>query len=241
MTEMRLQKYLAACGIGSRRTCETYITQGRVAIDGGTVTELGTKIDPEINTVTFDGKEVILSQEHYWIMMNKPPKYICSLKDPQHRPSCLDLLPQNLGRIYPVGRLDFMSEGLLLVTNDGELAHKVAHPRYEIKKTYEVQTFEPLTQEQMHQMEQGIDCKGEQLRVLSITQNKKDRNHPSYLISLGEGRHRHIRRMLAALHIHIVMLKRISIGPLHLGGLKKGEWRFLTHKELEALRQAVKE
>jgi 23S rRNA pseudouridine2605 synthase len=241
MTEMRLHKYLAACGIGSRRTCENYITQRRVAIDGITVTELGTKIDPENNTVTFDGKEVILPQECYWIMMNKPPKYICSVKDPQHRPSCLDLLPPNLGRIYPVGRLDFMSEGLLLITNDGELANKVAHPRYEIQKTYEVQTVETLTPEQMHQMEQGLDCKGEHLRVLAITQNKNRRNHPSYLITLGEGRHRHIRRMLAALQIHIVTLKRIAIGPLHVGRLKQGEWRFLTPKELKALQQAVKE
>ena len=144
MSEIRLHKFLATCGIGSRRKCEKYIEQGRIAVDGKIITEQGVKIDPNVNKITFNGESVVIEKKCF-IMLNKPPKYICSSDDPGKRKSFLDLLPNNLGRLYTIGRLDFMSEGLLIVTNDGDLSYKISHPSFEVKKVYEVHTLEKLS------------------------------------------------------------------------------------------------
>ena len=234
---IRLQKYLASCGIASRRKCEQYISEGRVTVDGHIVKEQGLKIDPDINIVSFDGRNV-KTEKKYWIMLNKPPKYICSNQDPSGKPSFLELIPDNLGRMYAVGRLDYMSEGLLLVTNDGQIAYRLSHPKYEIQRVYEVKTVEKLTPEKISQMLKGVKSKNEILRILKIDENSKVKEH-SYLITLEEGKNRHIRRMMAELGIHIIYLKRIALGPIKLGRIKQGEWRFLTHNEIEKFKNAV--
>jgi len=237
MTLIRLQKFLASCGVGSRRKCEQYISEGRIRVDGQIVKELGMKIDPDMNIVTFDGRKVEI-QKKSWIMLNKPPMYICSTRDPSGKPSFLELIPNNLGRLYAVGRLDYMSEGLLLVTNDGDIAYKLTHPRYEIKKVYELRTVEKLTLNQISQMLKGVKSENEILRVLKIKEECENKNY-SYIITLGEGKNRHIRRMMAELGVHIVYLKRIAIGPIKLGDIKQGEWRFLKQNEIEDLKSAV--
>lgn len=237
MTLIRLQKFLASCGIGSRRKCEQYISEGRIRVDGQILKEQGMKIDPDVNVITFDGRKVEI-QKKSWIMLNKPPMYICSTQDPSGKPSFLELIPNNLGRLYAVGRLDYMSEGLLLVTNDGDVAYKLTHPRYEIKKVYELRTVEKLTLNQISQMLKGVKSENEILRVLKINDECENKNY-SYIITLGEGKNRHIRRMMAELGVHIVYLKRIAIGPIKLGDIEKGEWRFLKQKEIEDLKSAV--
>lgn len=239
MEELRLQKYLAICGIGSRRTCELYISQGRVKVDGEIVTKMGTKINPSINRVTFEEKEVC-PQKKYWIMINKPPEYICSSKKTIGKKSILSLIPTDLGRLYTVGRLDFMSEGLLLITNDGDMAYRITHPRYEVKKVYEVETIEKISDSALKNMLEGVLCENENLRLLEIQEKRNKTKSFCYIIKLNEGRYRHIRRILASFNIHILKLKRTSIGQIHLGNLKKGKWRFLSEKEIDLLKKEAK-
>jgi 23S rRNA pseudouridine2605 synthase len=239
MVKIRLQKYLASCGIGSRRTCERYIAEGKIKVDNDIITDQGIQIDPEINQIYFDGDKV-QPEKKYWLMLNKPTHYICSSNDPQGRSSYLELIPSSFGRLYSVGRLDFMSEGLLLVTNDGDLAFKLSHPRYEIPKTYEVHTVEQITEKHILQMRKGISCDKELLKILDIHMKSIKKKHFCYIITLGEGRHRHIRRMLNAFKIHIILLKRISHGPLKLGSLQKGKWRHLNREEIILLHEIVK-
>jgi 23S rRNA pseudouridine2605 synthase len=234
MSQMRLQRYLALCGLGSRRSCETYIVKGKVTVDGVIVTELGTKIDTEHNVITFMGN-IIQPEEKQWMLLNKPPGYLCTMKDTRNRPMVSNLLPTEKGRLYPVGRLDFMSQGLLLITNDGELAQRLAHPRYEILKTYKVTTLKALTLDQMRQMKLGVHCDKEILRVQSITLLQSHDTKYLYSISLKEGRYRHIRRMFKEFHIPIVSLERTAIGPLTLGNLQMGAWRYLTKQEIDLL------
>jgi 23S rRNA pseudouridine2605 synthase len=232
--KVRLQKYLAECGIGSRRTCEKYIQQGNIQVNGEVITRLGTKIDPDIDKIYFNNN-LVLPEEKKWIMLNKPPKIICSSNDPKKKASFLNLLPNNIGRVFAVGRLDFMSEGLLLVTNDGDLANKIIHPRYEIQKIYEVKTLEEITADKRNQMIKGIYHNSEKLKVLYIKQKQMNTSGYCYDITLCEGKNRHIRRMLAALEIHIISLKRIQIGSLSIGNLRTGEWRYLTDNELKKI------
>jgi len=238
MTKIRLQKYLATCNIGSRRTCETFITMGRICVDGVVITELGVKIDPEKEEVTFDG-ELMRPDGKKWILLNKPPQYLCTMKDAKNRALFLDLLPNDIGRLYPVGRLDYMSQGLLLVTNDGNLANKIAHPRYEIEKTYEVTTTRPINAEHIDKMRNGIHDKNELLTIQSISLIKKEEKKNTYRIILKEGRYRHIRRILKSLQIPIVRLKRTQIGPIVLGNIPLGKWRYLTKNEIELLRSVT--
>jgi 23S rRNA pseudouridine2605 synthase len=236
---MRLHKFLAACGCGSRRACETLMAAGRVRVDGAVVMEPGTQIDPAVVRVEVDGSRV-RREPLRWIMLNKPPQYICSSSDPQGRPSFLDLLPSDFReRLYTVGRLDFMSEGLLLVTNDGDLANRLMHPRYGVHKWYRVCTVEKWTEAQLAAMRRGVRCEGELLTALQV-RPRPGPGHPQYEVELGEGRNRHIRRMLAELGLHVVSLCRTQVGPLRLGGLASGAWRELTAAEVEKLRGAIK-
>lgn len=236
--KMRLQRYLAICGIGSRRKCEEYILQGRVKVDGKIINELGVKIDPEKNLIFFDNKE-IKPEEVIWLKLNKPTKYICSSNDPKIGPSYLELLPNNLGRLYAVGRLDYMSEGLLLITNDGEVAYKLTHPKYEIKKTYELKTLKTISEKKIKILRNGIKSNNEILKLVDIKQNEKSIS-PCYIITLSQGKYRHIRRMMKEINIPIKSLKRISIGPTKLGNIKIGEYKILTNEEINELKMVVK-
>jgi len=237
---VRLQKYLADCGLGSRRFCEKLIEAGRVSVDGKTVTELGTKIDPSGQVVKCNGK-VVSIEPPVTILVNKPPKVICTSDDPQGRTTVLDLLDDLPERVYTVGRLDFMSEGLILVTNDGELAHALMHPRYHIEKVYKVWIDTPIGHHQLQKMKRGIASGGETLRVLDIDEGQHTRQGVEYTITLGEGRNRHIRRLMEHFEKKVFRLMRISIGPIRLDELKPGEWRRAKPAELKLLRKTIAE
>jgi pseudouridine synthase len=236
---IRLQKYLAECGVASRRASEKLIEEGRVKVDGVVVTELGTKIDPDQQKVLFDGKPVVLD-EKVWIMLNKPTGVICTSDDPQGRETVLDMLPSFSSRLYTVGRLDVMSEGLLLVTNDGELAHRLMHPRHHIEKKYQVWIDRELSKQDIDRMLKGLNCRGEMLKVLRVEPLRRMiASQPGYTLTLGEGRNRHIRRMMEALDCKVVRLLRVSVGPLRLEKLRTGEHRELEPWELDKLKKAV--
>jgi pseudouridine synthase len=236
---IRLQKYLAECGVASRRASEKLITAGLVTVDGVTVTELGTKVDPSVQKVTCDGKPVVLDKK-IWIMLNKPVGVICTSDDPEGRERVIDLLPEVPGRVYTVGRLDVMSEGLLLVTNDGDLAHRLMHPRHHVEKKYQVWIDRELTPEEIARMLSGLNCHGEKLKALRVEPLRRTiASQPGYTLTLGEGRNRHIRRMMEVINCKVIRLVRVSVGPLRLEKLRTGEHRELAPSEVEQLRKAV--
>lgn len=236
---VRLQKYLAECGVASRRACEKLITDGLVAIDGVIVTELGTKVDPAVQKVTCDGKSVQLDQK-VWIMLNKPVGVICTSDDPEGRERVIDMFSDLPGRVYTVGRLDVMSEGLLLITNDGDLAHRLMHPRHHIEKKYQVWIDRELTPDEISRMLEGLNCRGEKLKVLRVEPLRRMiASQPGYTLTLGEGRNRHIRRMMEVLGCKVVRLVRVSVGPLRLEKLRTGEHRNLEPWEVDKLKKAV--
>jgi 23S rRNA pseudouridine2605 synthase len=236
---IRLQKYLAECGVASRRASEKLIAEGRVCVDGSVVTEPGTKVDPGLQTVSCDGKPVS-REKKVWIMLNKPTGVICTSEDPEGRERALDLLPDVPGRVYTVGRLDVMSEGVLLVTNDGELAHRLMHPRHHVEKKYQIWIDRELTEEEIGRMLKGLNSRGETLRALKVLPLKsRDSRGFAYTLTLGEGRNRHIRRMMEVLGCTIIRLVRVSVGPLRLEKLKSGEYRHLNEVEIKELRLAV--
>jgi pseudouridine synthase len=236
---IRLQKYLAECGVASRRACEKLITDGLVTVDGMTVTELGTKVDPAVQKVTCAGKPVVLDHK-VWIMLNKPVGVICTSDDPEGRERVLDLVTEVPGRVYTVGRLDVMSEGLILITNDGDLAHRLMHPRHHIEKKYQVWIDRELTPDEIDRMLKGLNCRGEKLKALRVEPLRRlIANQPGYTLTLGEGRNRHIRRMMDVLNCKVVRLLRVSVGPLRLEKLRTGEHRPLAPSEVADLRKAV--
>ena len=237
---IRLQKYLADCGLGSRRFCETLITAERVSVDGKTTTELGTKVNPAMQKISCNGK-VIAKEASVTILLNKPPKVICTSDDPQGRTTVLDLLDDLPERVYTVGRLDFMSEGLIVVTNDGDLAHALMHPRYHVEKVYKVWIDTPLGYHQLQKMKRGIPNQGETLRVLDIDDGQHTRKGVEYTITLGEGKNRHIRRLMEHFEKKVFRLMRISIGPIRMDDLAPGEWRLAKPSELKLLRKSIAE
>lgn len=237
---IRLQKYLADCGLGSRRGCEKLIVDGLVSVDGVVVRELGSKVDPASQRVTYQGK-LVQKEGSVTILLNKPPKIICSSNDPQGRTTVLDLLTDLPERVYTVGRLDFMSEGLIMVTNDGELAHALMHPRYHVEKVYKVWIDKPLGYYAPEKMKRGIPNKGETLRVIDIIEGSTSRNGVEYTITLGEGKNRHIRRLMEHYDRKVFRLQRIAIGPIRLEGMKRGEWRLAKPSELKQLRKQLTE
>lgn len=230
----RLHKYLARCGAGSRRQCERYMAEGRVKVNGEQVRQPGAVIDPDADRVEFNGRPVRPQSFHY-LMLNKPPGYVCTSHDPRGRPRAIDLVPADLGRLYNVGRLDAGSEGLILITNDGDFAQRMMHPRHEKRKTYLLWLNDPLSEAELAMWKKGIHAHGERLRVLSIHAQPRDRTGFPFRIELGEGRNRHLRRMAEASGKNVLRLQRIAIGSLALGSLKRGAWRMLAPGELEEL------
>ncbi len=235
---MRLQRFLAAAGLGSRRSCEGLITAGRVAIDGHTVTELGTQVDPDTQKVAVDGRPVSL-QAPVFLAYYKPRGVICTANDPEGRPTVLDLLPPTMGRLFTVGRLDVESEGLLLVTNQGEFAHRVSHPRHGLEKVYHVFTPRIFAGTSWRVLLKGVESEGELLQVRYVRPKGRTPDGYRYEIVLGEGRNRHIRRMFEILDHPVRRLIRVAIGPLELETLRPGTWRDLGPEEIEELLAAA--
>jgi 23S rRNA pseudouridine2605 synthase len=234
MTIQRLQKFLANAGVASRRKAEELITSGRVKVNGRVVTELGTKIDDAKDVVVVSGKQ-IKSAEPIWIALHKPRGYLSTRQDPQGRPTVYDLLPPALHGLFYVGRLDLDSEGLLLLTNDGDTANRLLHPRYEVERVYEVLVRGELKPDRIEQLLAGVELDDGVATAQSIKVLGLARNEMRLRIVLREGKKREVRRMLWAVGHKVLRLKRLSYGPIKLGRLPEGKWRKLTEAELASL------
>ena len=236
----RLQKALAAAGVGSRRECEELILAGRVEVDRTVVTELGTRVDPERALIRVDGVALPRPKRVYYAL-NKPPGVLCTSRDPSGRPRAIDLVPEANERLFTVGRLDLHSEGLILLTNDGELANRLTHPRYGIQKTYRVVVAGHPTKEVLAQLRQGVHLAEGFAQVAGVQSKRRLKQSTILEMVLEEGRNREIRRLLARVGHKVLRLVRLRIGPLRLGELPVGDHRRLSRSEVEALRRATRE
>ncbi|MEL7497268.1 MAG: pseudouridine synthase [Planctomycetota bacterium] len=235
--KQRLQRVMAAAGIASRRECEIIIQEGRVEVDGNVVVELGHRVDPEKQEIYVDAERIRIEPLQYFAL-NKPPGIVSTNVDPAGRPRVIDLI-RTQSRVYNVGRLDKSSEGLILVTNDGTLAHRLTHPRFGIEKKYHVQVDGRPTPAQLKQLREGIYIAEGKVRASNIRYLKRAKSGSWLEIILDEGRNREIRRMLAAVGHKVRVLKRVSIGPLKLGELPLGAHRPLTKQEIKRLQTAT--
>lgn len=236
---VRLQRFLAQCGVASRRAAEMLIAEGHVRVNGAIVQQQGVTIDPETDRIELDGRVLRAEPKHY-IAAYKPRGCLCTTHDPEGRPTLLDILRKTprfpKSRLFTVGRLDYTSEGLILLTNDGAWAQRIAHPRYEIRKTYRVWLSKVLTPSEIARLRQGIVAgDGETLKLISIRPMRVAGEGLFYEIVLVEGHNRHIRRMFEALDISVRRLLRIRIGKLELGSLRTGRWRSLMPHEVRAM------
>lgn len=232
---IRLQKYLAQCGIASRRKSEAIITAGRVSVDGKIVTGMGLKINPEIQKVMVDNKLVEPENTKIYILLNKPVGYVTTLSDPQGRPIVTDLVQSAEERLFPVGRLDLDTEGALILTNDGQFAQKIQHPSHSVTKTYEALVSGFPSSAVLKTLEKGIDLDGKKTAPANFSLISKKKHSSLLKITLHEGRKRQIRRMCAAAGHPVITLKRIAYGSLFLGKLPKGSYRSLTPKDLKKI------
>jgi 23S rRNA pseudouridine2605 synthase/23S rRNA pseudouridine2604 synthase len=232
---MRLQKFLSAAGICSRRQGEEYIKNGLVKVNGESVTELGTKIDPDVDQVEVNGEVVRFHEKPVYIAMNKPLGYVTSCKQKSEK-IILDLLDIST-RVYPVGRLDKDSTGLIILTNDGSLHHKLSHPSFDNEKEYEVVVSDPITDKALRKLEEGLPMMGTKTRPAEVKRLSSRR----FRIVLKEGKNRQIRRMVRKVGNRVLKLKRIRVSNIRLGKLPEGAWRYLKEKEKKTLvRSAVK-
>ena len=234
---MRLQKYMAHCGVAPRRKCEDIIRQGRVKVNGEIIHEPGVKVNPRKDSVTVDGKAINLADKHLYILLNKPRGYISTVKDTHGRPTVLSLVGRQPVRVYPVGRLDMDSEGLLLLTNDGDLALRLMHPRYEVEKEYYIVVSGHPSDEHIKMLRSGVDIGDAIASAHRIKKLWHKKNSTAFKVVLKEGKKRQIRRMFQAIGCQVRTLRRDRIGNLTLGSLKPGEWRYLSDIEVECLKR----
>ncbi len=243
MPAERLQKIIAAAGIASRRKAEELISSGRVAVNGQTVTELGTKADPEVDHIRVDGKLLHGPQKHVHILLNKPKGYVTTVSDPEGRPTVMNLLTGLKARVYPVGRLDYASEGLLLLTNDGDLAARLMKAASHVPKTYLVKVSGQPDETAISRLRAGVSIPTEKGHRVKTSPAKirviREAANPWYEITLMEGRNRQIRRMFEQVGHHVEKIKRVRYGPLELD-VHPGEYRLLTPQEVARLRAAAK-
>jgi 23S rRNA pseudouridine2605 synthase len=234
----RLNKYLAHAGVGSRRFCDTLIAAGRVKVDGVRVKDLGLRVDPATHQVYVDDHPVRAEKLVYWVV-NKPVGHLCTNSDPRGRPRAVDLLPHVEQRVYTVGRLDEASEGLLLMTNDGDLAMPLMHPRYGVPKTYLVQVAGKPSAEDLKKLLDGVWLSEGKVKARSVRRLKSQGASTWLRVVLTEGKNREIRRMLAKLGHKVMRLRRVAIGPVELDKLPKGKARRATQAEIAELRKFV--
>jgi pseudouridine synthase len=239
--EVRLQKLIAGTGLASRRKAEQLIASGRVSVNGKVVTELGTKVDPARDHVKVDGKHLSAAQPFVYLMLNKPKHVMSTLDDPGGRPTVKDFLRGVSVRVFPVGRLDFDSEGLMLLTNNGELAQALLHPRYHVPKTYLIKVKGILTDEEIGQLERGVKLEDGMTGPAQVKKVSKAEANSWLEITIREGRKHQVKRMLESVGHPVIRLTRVKMGPLALGRLAPGEFRFLTDREANALRELVEE
>ena len=241
MEKIRLQKYMADAGMMSRRAAEEEIKNGNVSVNGH-VAELGTKIDPRNDVVSYRGKRIRYEKKEYtYIMMNKPRGYLCSSTDDRGRKCVTDLLEGVDARVYPVGRLDLVSEGILLLTDDGELKNRLTHPKHTIGKAYRVKVAGKVSDEQMEILTSELVIDGYKIQPVAVTVTGEDEGGTVLKMTLFEGRNRQIRKMCEAADLTVKRLSRVSIGNLKLDGLPVGKWRYLEKHEIDYLYKATKE
>jgi 23S rRNA pseudouridine2605 synthase len=231
---MRLQKLLADAGLASRRAAEELIRAGRVTVNGEIVTRLGTQVDPAADRVTLDGK-VVRARRHLYVALNKPQGYLCTRTDPQGRRTVGQLLPKEWSSLYPVGRLDRDTEGLLFLTNDGDFCLRLTHPRYGVRKTYLAEVEGNVSRGLVTRLTQGVIDDGEQLRAESARVLETNNTRSLVQLTLCEGKYHEVRRLFAGLGLGVLGLRRIEIGPIKLGELPAGRWRVLTPEEVQRL------
>ncbi len=236
--EFRLQKFLASAGLGSRRQCEELIRTGRITVDGMPVENPGINIDPKKQKIELDG-ENLKPQKLKYFVLNKPKGVLCTNHDPQGRTRVIDLFTREKVRLFPVGRLDDQSEGLLIVTNDGDFAHQLAHPRYRIYRTYRIQVAGFPKAEDLQRLRNGIFFQEGKFRVISVKRLGKSGKSSFLEIVLGEGHNREVRRLFARIGHKVMALERTAFGPVKLGKLKRGKYREMTAVELNELREML--
>lgn len=238
MEEIRLQKFLAECGIASRRKCEQYILDGKVKVNGEIITELGTKVNKN-DIVEFENKKVEIQDEKIYILLNKPIGYVTTVKDQFQRDTVLDLV-KTKKRIVPVGRLDMYTSGALILTNDGDFVNILTHPKHEIKKTYNVTVAGKITDDDINILKNGVEIddkyitKPAKVKILKIDEEK---NISRIQITIHEGKNRQVRKMCEAIGKKVIALHRSKIGNINVKDLKLGTWRYLTKKEVENLKK----
>ena len=233
---VRLQKHLAEAGVASRRRCEQLIEDGCVLVNGRPVRVLGTKVDPDRDSVTVNGKPVVIQRKIY-IALNKPAGFLCTNRDTHGRKRAVDLLPRSLPRLYTVGRLDKDTEGLLFLTNDGTFSLRLTHPRYKMSKIYWVEVEGEVKSAGVAHLLKGVRNEGELLHAEKIFQVRTRNTTTELRLVLSEGRKRQIRRMMAAIGHPVKRLVRLAVGPVELGNLATSQWRHLTHEEVYKLMQ----
>ena len=235
--EERLQKIIAAAGIASRRAAEQLIIDGHVRVNGKVVTELGSKADASKDHIKVNGKLINPRQPHVYIMLNKPAGYVTTMSDPEGRPTVLDLLKGLKMRVYPVGRLDYNTEGLLILTNDGDFAHLVTHPKHELPKTYRAKVKGVLEDSRIAELEQGVYLDDGRTAPARVRKLSKEEVNSWVEITIHEGRKRQVRRMFDRVGHSVIKLKRVKVGTLTLGDLDEGAFRYLDADEVAALKR----
>ena len=237
MEEIRLQKYLADCGIASRRKSEELIKQGQVKVNGKTITELGTKVIPNKDIVEYNGKKIELKKEYVYILLNKPIGYVTTVKDQFNRDSVLDLVKTNK-RLVPVGRLDMYTSGALILTNDGDFVYKVTHPKHEIEKTYTVTIIGIVKKEEVEKLKKGVEIedyitKPAKVKILKIDEEK---NQSRLEITIHEGKNRQVRKMCEVIGHKVLALHRSKIAGIDVKDIPLGKWRYLNSKEVNKIK-----
>ena len=238
----RLQKILSQAGVASRRASEQLMLDGRVSVNGVTIRELGTKADAQADDIRVDGRRIKLASRHRYILLNKPSGYVTTRSDPQQRPTVMSLLPGLHEYIYPVGRLDYDSEGLLLLTNDGDLAAHLTHPRHGVNRVYEVTVAGVPDAHDIERLAKGVTIDGRRTQRADVRLVPgRHAGQATVRITIAEGRNRQVRRMFDAVGHPVDQLRRVAIGPLKDSRLKLGQWRDLTADEVRALKKAAAE
>lgn len=232
---MRINKYLALCGVASRRKVEDFIINGQVKVNDKLVTNLATDIDIKNDIVTVSGERVKLTEEYVYYMLNKPKGYVCSAEDNRGRKTVLDIVKDPNHRIFPVGRLDYDSEGMLILTNDGDLTQRLTHPSNEVEKKYIVKIEGNMVESELAVLRAGVVVDGERFGKCGVVLTNTDGKISRLEVTLKEGKNREIRRMFEAIGKNVIFLKRVSIGMLKLGGLSRGEYRALKPYEIDLL------
>ncbi len=228
---MRLQKYLALCGVASRRNAEKLILEGHVSVNGIVITAMGVQVDETADEVSVDGQVVRPETEKHYLAYNKPIGEVTTVSDPEGRATVMDRFRDYPVRLFPVGRLDYDSEGILLLSNDGDMMNRVLHPSFEIKKVYLVCVSNQVTDAEIAQLRKGVIIDGRMTSPADVRLTRRDAFSTDLLITIHEGRNRQVRKMIDAIGHQVVHLKRVQFGPMILGDLPSGMWRKLTEEE----------